>query len=179
MSIEASATEGIQIDEEGSFTLGADYLQQYIALAQDPEITIEHEGGANITLSGASGKTKLKGIEADKFPSVPSIPQENSIIISVEDFRSAIDKTSFSAADGNVRPMLAGIFMNPVGEKIIFASTDSFRLSDFFITPKNPVIHTPIIIPKKTADELSRLINQENIKEVEIFTHESQMFANI
>lgn len=97
----------------------------------------------------------------------------------MEEFRTAIDKTIFSAADGNVRPMLAGIYMNATDEKLIFASTDSFRLSDFSLVPKKPVSHAPIIIPKRTAVELSQLMNQENVSEVEIFTHETQMLVHI
>lgn len=179
MSIEVSVTEGVEIEQEGSFTLSAKFLQSYIALVSNSHITFDHESGDNITLSTDNGKTKLKGIPADKFPSIPSIPQTEHIRISASELRSAIEKTLFSSADSGVRPMLAGIFMNPTEEKLIFASTDSFRLSDYFIRPKNPISHPPIIIPKKTATELSHLINQDNIDEVEIFTHETQMFVNI
>lgn len=75
--------------------------------------------------------------------------------------------------------MLAGIFMNPTEEKLIFAATDSFRLSDYVITPKHPVSHSPIIIPKRTAVEISHLMNAEEVKTVEIFVHESQMLVQI
>ena len=74
--------------------------------------------------------------------------------------------------------MLAGIYMHSTEEKLIFASTDSFRLSDYQITDAHTVNHPPIIIPKKTAIELGRLIS-DDIKEVKIFTHESQMFIHI
>lgn len=74
--------------------------------------------------------------------------------------------------------MLAGIFMNPLNEKIIFASTDSFRLSDYSYIPKNPISHPPVIIPKKSAQEIARLIN-EDTEQIELKIHESQMLVKI
>ncbi len=74
--------------------------------------------------------------------------------------------------------MLAGIYMRSINEELIFASTDSFRLSEFRIKPENPVSHSPIIIPEKAANELSRLLT-DDIKSVEICTHESQLLAVI
>lgn len=57
--------------------------------------------------------------------------------------------------------------MRSVNNELIFASTDSFRLSEFRIQPKIAVSHTPIIIPEKAANELSRLLN-DDVKTVEI-----------
>lgn len=94
------------------------------------------------------------------------------------ELQDAINKTLFSTADGNVRPMLAGIYMHNDGDGLSFASTDSYRLSNYHIKPKHPVEHTPIIIPAKTAMEISRLIN-EDIQSINIYTHESQMLLQI
>ncbi len=92
--------------------------------------------------------------------------------------KTAIEKTLFSTADGSVRPMLAGIYMRSIDGELIFASTDSFRLSEFRIRPEHSVSHTPIIIPEKTASELSRLLT-DDIAMIEICTHESQLLATI
>lgn len=179
MSIEYSVKEGVEVENPGRFTLSAKFLLSYVSLVQDPEITLDYEGGGSASIITNGGRTKLHGMDPEKFPSIPMIAEENPIILNAEDFRGAIDKTIFSAAEGNVRPMLAGIYMNATGEKLIFASTDSFRLSDYSLVPKNPISHQPIIIPKRTALELSHLMNTENIKEVEIFTQESQILIHI
>lgn len=53
-----------------------------------------------------------------------------------------------------------------MNNELIFASTDSFRLSEFRIQPKIAVSHTPIIIPEKAANDF-RLLN-DDVKTVEI-----------
>lgn len=74
--------------------------------------------------------------------------------------------------------MLAGIYVRSENEELIFASTDSYRLSDFHIQPKHPVSHVPIIIPSRTAMEISRL-STEDVKDIKMYTHESQILLQI
>ena len=60
--------------------------------------------------------------------------------------------------------MLAGIFLRVVDDSIVFASTDSYRLSEFRIPKeKREEKNISFIIPKQTATEIVRLINDENI----------------
>lgn len=178
MAIEYSITEGVDIEAEGRFTLSSRFLSSYISLVQDTEITLSLDKNGSIVLETSSGSTKIKGIDAEKFPTIPVIPSVTPIKIDARELRTAIDKTLFSTADGNVRPMLAGIYMRSEWDELIFASTDSFRLSDFHIKPKHAVEHVPIIIPARTAMELARLIT-DDIEDIEIYTHESQMLVQI
>lgn len=178
MAIEYKISDGVSVEASGKYTLSARFLTSYISLVNDNEVTVELDKPGSITLSTQSGKTKVKGIEAEKFPSIPHINVDNPILMDAQELKNSIEKTLFSTADGSVRPMLAGIFINPQEDKIIFASTDSFRLSDYHFTPKHPVLHSAIILPKKTALELSRLMN-ENIQDIKMYTEDSQILIEI
>lgn len=180
MAIEYTIDENITIESTGAFSLSSKMLNSYIALVQDSEITFELEWNWSAIMSTKTWEIKLKWLNADKFPTVPSLESEKNITIKWWELKSAIEKTLFSTADSGVRPMLAGIFINPTEEKLIFASTDSFRLSDYSIIPSNPINHQPIIIPKQTATEISRLISNDNENEnIIIHTNESQMLIEI
>lgn len=76
--------------------------------------------------------------------------------------KRAIEKTIFSTADGAIRPMLAGIYLRILDERILFASTDSYRLSEFSL-PRTEIKEsgTSLIIPKNTATELVRILTDE------------------
>jgi hypothetical protein len=81
----------------------------------------------------------------------------------------------FSTAEGNVRPTLAGIHLKINADgSAAFASTDSFRLSEFVL--KKAVAGAAdspgIIIPAKTATELSRILTEDG--KVELFVSENQ-----
>ena len=50
--------------------------------------------------------------------------------------------------------MLAGIYIRNTGDSLIFASTDSFRLSEFRVQTETQGLSSPIILPEKAANEL-------------------------
>lgn len=103
---------------------------------------------------------------------------QNPLKIDVKDLRTAIDKTLFSTADGAVRPVLAGIFLKPTPTGLIFASTDSFRLSECIVKTELPNPSNSVIIPKKTAQELSRIVaDEDGSPQIELYFHESQLLA--
>jgi DNA polymerase III subunit beta len=77
-----------------------------------------------------------------------------------------------------VRPVLAGIYLKASEDTLIFASTDSFRLSEFTVRVKSEGSHTPVIIPKKTAAELARLVSDDEEKmPIDLYFHENQLLA--
>jgi DNA polymerase-3 subunit beta len=178
MAIEYIVEKGVEVEAEGRFTLSSKFLMSYIALVQDSEVTVELEKGGSLMFRTKSGETKFKWISADKFPSIPPIPTLTPIIVSATSIKTAIEKTLFSTADGNLRPMLAGIYIRGVEGALVFASTDSFRLSEFRVESESTGFHTPIILPEKTANELKGLISDET-KNIEIYTHESQILIII
>lgn len=178
MAIEYIVEKWVEVEVEWRFTISSKFLMSYIALVQDTEVTVELEKWGSIVFRTKSGETKLKGISADKFPSIPPIPTLSPITVNAADIKTAIEKTLFSTADGNLRPMLAGIYIRSGEGVLIFASTDSFRLSEFRVKSESSGFKAPIILPEKTANELKWLIADEN-KTIEIFTHESQILVVI
>ncbi len=178
MAIEYIVDTGVNIISQGKFTVSSKFLTSYITLVKEHELDISLGKNNTIILKTASGETKFKGLGADNFPTIPSIPQDNGILIDAKKLKSALTKTLFSTADGNVRPMLAGIYIRSEENKLIFASTDSFRLSDLTIFMKEPISFSPIIIPSRTANEISKLTD-ETVKNIELHIHESQIRIQI
>lgn len=178
MAIEYIIEDRIDIEAEGKFTISSKFLTSYIALVQDREVTVELEKWGSLRFTTASSTTKFKWASAEKFPVIPNLIAQNPLKIDTKDLKTAIDKTLFSTADGAVRPVLAGIFLKPSVSGLIFASTDSFRLSEFIV--KTDIENPPqsVIIPKKTAQELSRIVSDEDsIPQIELYFHENQLLA--
>ncbi len=178
MAIEYIIEEKVDIEVEGRFTISSKFLTAYIALVQDKEVTVELEKWGSLRFTTASSNTKFKGASADKFPIIPNLVANTPLRIESKDLKTAIEKTLFSTADGAVRPVLAGIFLHANKERLIFASTDSFRLSEFVVKTNSSESYSPVIIPKKTAAELARIVNDENEKmPIELYFHENQLLA--
>ncbi|PID83702.1 DNA polymerase III subunit beta [Candidatus Gracilibacteria bacterium] len=178
MAIEYIVDTGVEIQSEGKFTVSSKFLSSYISLVKESHIEVSLGKNETIIFKTSSGETKFKGMDAENFPTIPNVPQDNGILINAKKVKSALTKTLFSTADGNVRPMLAGIYIRSQGDNLIFASTDSFRLSDLKISMEKPIEFTPIIIPARTAMEVSKLTG-DTAENMELHIHESQIQIKI
>ncbi|MCK9272656.1 DNA polymerase III subunit beta [Candidatus Gracilibacteria bacterium] len=181
MAIEYMISDGVDVKSEGSFTVSSRFISSFISLVSEEKIHISLLPNSSLSLITPASDTKIKGIEASKFPLIPSFKQDYSFTMTALELKKAIDKTIFSTAEGNIRPTLAGIYLSITDDEIIFASTDSFRLSEYKTKNKANIIKPiSIIIPSKTALELSRILPENG--PVELLISENQIlfvFGNI
>jgi len=174
MAIEHVVKDGITIDSEGSFCIPSKIFTNYIALIEDDQVTLELLSDHSLSIITNSSKTKIKGNPASDFPLIPSIKETITFGLPGNILKQAIEKTLFSAAEGNIRPTLAGIYMHLAGHTVYFATTDSFRLSEYSIE----IIQAPSescmqILPSKTAFQLKSLI--ETGGEIKVMIGDNQI----
>ncbi len=181
MAIEYVIEDDVKIISEGAFSVPSKLFGSYVWLLQDDIVQIEMTWTDAIEVKTESGKTKIKGIAAEEFPVIPSVKEELSLSLKWEIVKRSIEKTLFSSAEGNIRPTLAGLFVNITWKDTIFASTDSFRLSEYKTHLDAPSeISFSQIIPSKTCFEIKSILqDSENVK---IISWENQIaffFGNV
>ena len=181
MAIEYIIEEDVKIISEGAFSVPSKLFGSYIGLLQDDSVQIEMKGSDALEIKTESGKTKIKGIPAEDFPVIPSVKEELALSLKWSVVRKSIEKTLFSSAEGNIRPTLAGLFVNISGAETVFASTDSFRLSEYktkLDTPNQGSFSQ--IIPSKTCFEIKSILSDD--EDVKIISGENQIaffFGNV
>lgn len=177
MAVECSIDEDITINVEGSYTVSSKFLSSYLSLVHEDRIEIELVSGGMIRLKTTSGESKYKGIDAGKFPVIPACKGSVPVKIKGADMRKALERTMFSTASASIRPTLAGVHVKISEESIIFASTDSFRLSEYILTGKTGIEKQVFTIPTKTVSELMRMVGDDDT--VEILVDASQALFTI
>lgn len=174
MAIEYVIWEDVSIENEGAFCIPSKLFTSYISLITDDEVSLELLSDESIKIQSASGKLKIKGTQASDFPLIPSIKEEVSLHLDGNIVRKSIEKTLFSSAEGNIRPTLAGIAVNISWNQATFASTDSFRLSEYKTNLNNPDTQSFYgIIPSKTASQIRSIISDGD--DVKIISGENQI----
>lgn len=174
MAIEHIIDSNFNVHREGDFSLPSKLLTSYVGLINEDSVEIELTENETVLVKTSSSDFKIKGIWAEEFPVIPGIREVNSFSIDTKILKNWIEKTLFSAAEGNIRPTLAWIFFNITGDDFCLASTDSFRLSEFktrlLAGVENPFSQ---IIPSKTCNELRSLT--EGNDTVNVITWENQV----
>ncbi|MDO8557692.1 MAG: DNA polymerase III subunit beta [bacterium] len=143
-------------DEEGSFTVPAKTLLNFLMYVDTEKITV-HTKGTNLIINAGSHKADIKGLDATNFPIIPEITESFSTSLPAEEFFSALSSLTFLSSMGDLRPELAGVFCSFEKNQLRMAATDSFRLGEFILKIPTPKKETTCIIPTRTVNEIIRL----------------------
>ncbi|MEK7151615.1 MAG: DNA polymerase III subunit beta [Patescibacteria group bacterium] len=148
---------GAKIDQEGEVLVPAKIFSDFLSNANDEKITIKVVKNI-ISINSEKYKTQILGMETKDFPIIPKIKKDLQFKISSQGLKEALLNVLDSAAISETRPELSGVCVNVGVNKIDFAATDSFRLSEKVMEIKDG-INKSFILPRNTVIEVSRLIN--------------------
>lgn len=174
MAIEYMISDGIKIENEWAVCVPSRLFGGYVNLIEDDEVKIELLKDNSIKISNWSWKFIIKWLEAWEFPLIPSVREEISLKISWNIIKKSIDKTLFSSAEWNIRPTLAWLYVNIKWNEVIFASTDSFRLTEYKTTLTDTITNDfSQIIPSKTCNQLKSILWEND--EVRVVSWDNQV----
>jgi DNA polymerase-3 subunit beta len=187
-SIKISATDlevGIttyttgKIEEEGSITLPARLLGDFVNNNKDQSVEISTNGNI-ATLKSERFEAVIHGISAEEFPTVPEINDSPFVSMEKDAFMNSLKKVIIAPALDETRPVLAGISFSFNNKELILAATDSYRLAEMKIKLGKVVDTKKIVIPARTMNEVLRIMSgNEVIKEVVLYVTENQVTFKI
>ncbi len=152
---------GAKVEDEGAVTIPAKLLADFVGNLPNDVVTMSlDERTQTVHLKCARSEANIKGIEADEFPSIPTVEaDEPTVAIDPTVLRNAINQVAFAAASDDTRPVLAGVLLKLHGNEVTFSATDGFRLSVKTIALPEPVRTVQeVIVPARALIELSRII---------------------
>lgn len=172
-NLEVGVIKHINVDEEvaGEITIPAKTLVELVSGLGQNKVTFE-SAGEILTISSGKFKASLNGITASEFPAIP-ISSDKGVSFPKEAFLTSSQILFASAADEG-RPILTGILTESSGGKLDFVATDGFRLAHRQLKLPDSTTQFKSLIPKRTFEEVLRLISEENVEEVNIAVSENQ-----
>lgn len=120
-----------QVLEAGAITLPAKLLADVVGSLPNAPITLTTESRAQSAklMCGTSTST-IKGIEADDFPSLPTLHDGDTIAtIAARTLGAMLDQVAPCAAADDTRPVLAGVLLRLRDGALTLAAADGFRLA--------------------------------------------------
>ena len=177
LEIAISTWIGTQVEEEGSITIPARLLTEFVNSLPSERIDIKSEAQPlGLHLQCARFEANINGTDAADFPPIPSVESGVICKIEAEVLRSAITHVVFAAATEDSRPVLTGIKVEITGEDFTFAAADGFRLAVYKGKLAQPVEEDlGFIIPARALQEVNRLLGtQEEPVEFTVTPSKSQ-----
>ncbi len=168
------------IKNEGEMTIPSKLLTNYVGYLKDSEVNIAVEEGDSVLVETNDSKTKIKGIPASEFPSIPVVEKEGGFKVSVKDLAQAIHQVVFAAAYNTTRPILTGVYFKIEKDELKMVATDSYRLAEKTLKVTDSSGDISCIVPGKTILELGNilgLVKQDG--DVEIIVSKNQIFFGV
>ncbi len=163
-----------KIESEGSFTVPAGLLNNYVGLLKSDRVDIEKEG-TELKVYTDKQKTKIKGEGANEFPIIPEVERKDCYKIKREDFQKGLSQVVFAASMDDTRPEISGVLFNFQGSKLVLAATDSYRLAEKKLDLERPGPDKKVIIPQFTLTEVLRILSSSSEESVEMCLTENQV----
>jgi DNA polymerase III subunit beta len=172
-----------KVKKEGSCTIPARKLHDYVKLLPDADITIKLLENHWVSIRCGRSNTKMVGMARSNFPSLPVFPTAGVVKIPAQVLRGMIARTSFAIANEESRYTLNGALMVLKPESITMVATDGHRLAHVErVGEKFDGISGELktLVPKKCMDELRTLVDAaEDVETIEFAKDESTLFFRI
>jgi len=169
MDISIKETINCNIIEKGSTTLNAQMMFEIIKKLPDTnEIEFISNDGKLLTIRSNVSKFSLSCLPKDEFPIINiETSKGKRINIESQTVFNLINKTRFAISNEETRYFLNGLYFNIVTSEntsnLTFVGTDGHRLAKSTSIINKSINEIPgVIIPKKTINELSKLLSDKN-----------------
>ena len=167
-----------KVEEEGECLVPAKLILDLIPLLPEGNILIK-KNNSGLIITANKIKTTLRTTPTTEFPIIPSIENpSHKLIINTQQLEGALNKTIFAAGHADQKPQFNGLLLainDSNGKKISIVATDGYRLSEVVLTTNKEHATHKLIIPLATAQELQRVLYQQEEENIEIQANDNQI----
>lgn len=159
--LETSIETSIEVmsDGDGAIAVPAKILLDTLkALPQQPITFAVDEETFGISITSAYGKYKLAGENGADFPAIPQPDGVEKISVPSNTLIQSISKTIFATSNDELRPAMAGVFVQVETGKLVFVATDAHKLVKYTFHGIADDVSTNFILPKKALNLLKNAL---------------------
>lgn len=153
------------IYEEGAVVLNSRYILDIVRKINSEDIEIEIIDGLLTRIKGNQIEFNLNGTDAIEYPRIDLSKTGTHFMINSMILKDIIGETKFAASDKETRPILTGINFKAHDHQLECIATDSYRLAKKSIAIDEDITFN-ITIPKLSLDEISKIIEKDEIIEL-------------
>ncbi|MEH7176251.1 DNA polymerase III subunit beta [Neobacillus vireti] len=160
---EEAGDEIVEIKQSGSIVLQAKFFSEIVKKLPTDSVEIEVLGSLQTVIRSGKSEFNLNGLDAEEYPHLPQIEENNKFHIATDLLKTMIRQTSFAVSTSETRPILTGVNWRIENGELNCIATDSHRLAlrKAKIETENNENYN-VVIPGKSLNELSKIIDDSN-----------------
>ncbi|MBR3280994.1 MAG: DNA polymerase III subunit beta [Clostridia bacterium] len=154
--------KNVEIVEEGKTVVDSKMFSDIIRKLPDTDITISINNKNLLLIECEDSQYKLSTMNADDFPTLPTINVEKSISLPQKTFKDMIKRTSFAVSMDENRPVFTGCLLDVKKNSLNMVAIDGFRLAQRVAPVFSDSEDFKAIVPGKYLNEVSKNLMEIN-----------------
>lgn len=169
--------ESLKVESTGRILIPGKYFVEIIRKLNGEAVRFSQLDDNILRIEAGNSDVTLNLINVDDYPDIDFVVSDNPIRMESRVMRAVIRQTTFAASTIENRPILTGVNIRVDGGKLTAIATDSFRLSQKWIDLQAAFEKMNVVIPGRSLDELSKVLDAVNLDEILIhLDHKSILF---
>lgn len=160
ISIEKTIPADVKIP--GETVVPGKFFADFVKKLSNEQIELSLSQANTLKIKYTDSEGSLSCMNADEFPVIKEITSPEKINIKKTDLKNLIDKTIFSVAVDDARPILKGCLFEVVGNQMTAVALDGYRLAMVKAEVAATANKLNCIVPARSLSEISKLISIEN-----------------
>ncbi|MBQ8292621.1 MAG: DNA polymerase III subunit beta [Bacilli bacterium] len=154
--------ENIDILEDGVCVVPGKYFIDIIKKLEGDTVEFTLFDANTIKIISERTTFTLISLDYSNYPNINFSVNSEPIILGSKVLKNYIRQTAFAAGVNESRMILTGVCLETNQNKLQMIATDSYRLAKKVSLSENPYPKTKIIIPSKSIEELSKILEDES-----------------
>lgn len=171
----------VKTEKEGKITVPAKLLSSFVSFLPNKPITLKVKG-VDLQVECENRETTIKGMDAEEFPIIPKVSEEEKLSINAGLFCKNLAKVVDIASFSSTKVEISGIYFSFQKDMIVMTATDSFRLGEkkMFLKTKSTLSQNySLILPQRTAKEIINIFSEKEGDLIIYFSPNQLMFETI
>jgi DNA polymerase-3 subunit beta len=172
LEVSVHSVQAADVVSPGRVTAPAKRLYEILRELPDEPVQIESTAQDYLSLRCARTSFELAGNSAEEYPALPELELIETVTVPGLLLGQMIERTMYAASLDETRYNLNGVFVEYLADagRLRMVATDGHRLA-YVDRPLGVAVEglgRGVIIPRKGLSELKRLVDEEEVDEVEI-----------
>ncbi|WP_128895606.1 DNA polymerase III subunit beta [Longirhabdus pacifica] len=169
-----------EITATGSVVLPAKLLTELIRKLPNKQVEVEVKDNFQTMIRSGQTEVEINGLDPEEYPLLPSINENNTLVISSDILKLMIKETIFSVSHDESAAILTGVMFSLDHGKLTFTATDRHRLAlkEMHVESAADITFKNIVVSGKNLNELYKILSEQS-EAIHIIVSDNQILFKI
>lgn len=177
LAIEKKINADVKI--EGEIVVPGKLFAEFVKKLDGEQISLSLTSNNQLKIKYTDSEMFIQCQSADEFPSIHEIDNAQFFQIKQKDLKDVIDKTIFSTAQDDTRPILKGCLFEVDGKNLTSIALDGYRLAIAKKPIKECSSTTSIIVPARSLSEISKLLSGDLDEDIRVLVQRNYIMIQV